>query len=551
MTAERQLSELLRGIEHSAEHSVAGVTILSMTADSRKVGPGSLFVCLRGQVADGHGFVAAAVACGAAAVVANRGQRPTLPPDLGLPLVLVDDTRKCIGDLAAAFYDHPAAGITLIGLTGTNGKTTTSFILEAMIRAAGGNPGVIGTINYRYNGHEVPATFTTPEPIALQRLLREMADCGVTHVIMEVSSHALALYRIQGLRFAAALFTNLTRDHLDFHQEMEAYYQAKKRLFTEYLDEQGTAVIVLADEHGGADTGWGRRLHQEIRERGQADSGQLIACSLLKQGAPPPSPLLSAESSGEHQVSASNPVFGLGQTSATIEAGGKRFAMATNLVGAFNLKNILGAVGVAVGLGLTCDAITQGLAAPIRVPGRLEAVTVATGQGLPALFVDYAHTPDALENVLTTLRQLGPERLLLVFGCGGDRDPGKRRLMGEIAGRLADVAILPADNSRSESTTTIMAEIEHGVVAAGMTQLSTTSPVAKGYAAIPSRGEAIALAVGLAGERDILLISGKGHETYQLTADGTIFFDDRLEAARCLREKAGIAAEAGEGHETA
>ncbi len=538
MTAAKRLGDLLAGIDHTVECPVDDLTILSLTADSRQVEQGSLFVCLRGLVADGHQFVATAVARGAVAVVANRAQRSLLPPDLTLAVILVEDTRRVMGDLAAAFYDYPSAGLTLIGLTGTNGKTTTSFILEALIAAAGGTPGVIGTINYRYGGHEVPATFTTPEPLALQRLLREMADHGVTHVIMEVSSHALALHRIQGLCFAAALFTNLTRDHLDFHQEMDAYYQAKKTLFTEHLDEQGTAVILLEDECGEPDTGWGLRLLRELTEQKRQGRGRLIACGLGTAGSLP------------LEVSALEPVFGLGQTQAIIQVMGQRFALATNLVGAFNLKNILGAVGVATGLGLTPATIAQGLAAPIRVPGRLEAVSVDK-DGLPAVFVDYAHTPDALENVLTTLRQLGPERLLVVFGCGGDRDPGKRRMMGEIAGRLADVVIITADNSRSESTATIMAEIERGVVAAGMAPLAHSSPVPHGYRAIPARGEAIAVAIDLARAGDILLISGKGHETYQLTSSGSIFFDDRLEAARCLREKAGITAEREAGHATA
>lgn len=518
---EKRLADILRGIDFSAERLQAGMTIRSLTADSRKVEQGGLFVCVRGLAVDGHDYVATAVARGAVAIVANRERRATLNPGDDLAVIWVDDTRKVIGDLAAAFYEYPARGLTLIGLTGTNGKTTTSFILEAIIRAAGGSPGVIGTINYRYAGREVPATFTTPEPVELQRLLREMADHRVTHVIMEVSSHALAMHRTGGLLFNAALFTNLTRDHLDFHVDMESYYQAKKRLFTEYLDEQAAAVILLGEDADGADPDWGQRLHAEIKALRTATTDKVLACGL----------------GPGHDISVHDPVFGRVRTTATIRIMGQELAIATNLVGSFNLKNILGAVGIAVALGLDPLGISRALSLPIRVPGQLEAVTMDDDRGLPAVFVDYAHTPDALENVLSTLRQLQPKRLVVVFGCGGDRDPGKRRMMGEIAGRLADVAIVTADNSRSESTEAIMAEIERGVVASGMKPLTGTLRSATGYTAIAARGEAIALAIDLARDQDIVLISGKGHETYQITPTGTVFFDDRLEAARHLRAR--------------
>lgn len=514
------LTDILGGIDYTAGPAVQGLVIDSITADSRRVEPGALFVCVRGLSVDGHDFAEAAAHKGAAAIIADRERMAMMPQGFTVPVIWVSDTRRVMGDIASAFYDHPAAGLTLIGLTGTNGKTTTSFILEAIIRAAGYQPGVIGTINYRYGGGQVPASFTTPEPLELQRLLREMADHGVTHVIMEVSSHALAMYRVQGLMFDAALFTNLTRDHLDFHPDMEAYYQAKKRLFSDYLSARGAAVIMIEDEPAVL---WGRRLHGEITALRQGGEAATLSCGM----------------GAALDVHVQDCSFSTAATTATIIVEGRPLAISTNLVGAFNLKNILGAVGVAVGLGLEAEAIISGLRAPIMVPGRLEAVVVddSHGQSAPIVFVDYAHTPDALHNVLYTLRQLNPRRLIAVFGCGGDRDPGKRQMMGKIAGELADVAIITADNSRSESTEAIMAEIEKGVVSAGKKGIAASNRSATGYLAISARGEAIATAIDLAQGEDIVLISGKGHETYQISAQGSVFFDDRLEAAKCLRQK--------------
>lgn len=516
---QKQLTNLLQGVDYTASEDIGDLTINAVQTDSRLVEPGGLFVCVEGLVTDGHRFITSAAAQGAVAIVANRVRQDEVK-QLRLPVIWVDDTRHAIGRLAAAFYDHPSAQLTMIGLTGTNGKTTTSFILEAIIKAAGFVPGVIGTINYRYGGHEYPASFTTPEPLALQALLREMAGHGVTHVIMEVSSHALALQRIGGLSFASALFTNLTRDHLDFHVDMEAYYQAKRLLFTEYL-RAGSSAVILVDQAQEPACLWGRRLQADLQGLELGQGLRILTCG-LEPGC---------------DIAAQHCRFGIDQTTATITVHGHEIQMSSNLIGAFNLKNILGAVGVASGLGLSPTVIGQGLATTIRVPGRLEKICIDDGLKHPAVFVDYAHTPDALENVLVTLRQLSPQRLLVVFGCGGDRDPGKRQIMGEIAGRLADVAIITADNSRSESTAAIMAQIEQGVLTTGKQALDPQAPAPVGYLAISNRAEAIALALQLAKEGDIVLISGKGHENYQLSATGSIFFDDCLEAARGLGKK--------------
>lgn len=519
--APKLLTDILQRIDYTANQTLDEIAIHAVCTDSRLVAAGSLFVCIQGAAADGHTFIATAVTQEAVAIVANRAQQETLAQQT-VPVIWVDDTRKAVGDIATAFYEHPSSTLTMIGLTGTNGKTTTSFILEAIIRAAGGVPGVIGTINYRYGGHEFPARFTTPEPLELQRLLREMVDHGVTHVIMEVSSHALAMHRIRGIFFDSVLFTNLTRDHLDFHLDMETYYQAKKMLFSEYLREDGTGVILM-DSDAEPVTKWGLRLYDEIMALGQGQKHHLLTCGIET----------------DSDITAKDCSFKVEQTTATITAMGQPLALFSNLAGAFNLKNILGAIGVAIGLGLEPKLIARALATPLLVPGRLEAVAIPDSPGHPAVFVDYAHTPDALQNVLSTLRQLKPARLIVVFGCGGDRDPGKRQLMGDIAGRLADIVIITADNSRSESSEAIMAQIEQGVLASGKQAMNRLEQSPGGYTALSNRSEAIALAITLAQKPDIVLISGKGHETYQISATGSIFFDDRLEAVKCLKNWSG------------
>jgi len=514
----KTLTDIVHGLDYHTSHDLAGVMVDALTCDSRQVRPGSLFVCLRGLVSDGHHFIPAAVAQGAVAIVADRAHQGELA-ELSLPILLVEDTRQALGSMAAAFYDHPSVGLKLIGLTGTNGKTTTSYLLEVMLKAAGHRPGVIGTVNYRYGGQHYPARFTTPEPIELQGLLREMADHGVTHVIMECSSHALALHRLQGVSMDCALFTNLTRDHLDFHGDMEGYYQAKRRLFTDYLRAGGSAAILL--DETPSEVNWGQRLLADLQGLAPQRGLRLITCGI--------------DGTGDVQAQASR--LGIDQTEATINVLGEEFPLRTNLVGGFNLKNVVGAIAVGVGLGLPLAAIRQGLATDVLVPGRLQRVGLPGASGQPVVFVDYAHTPDALDNVLTTLRQLGPQRLLVVFGCGGDRDQGKRQIMGEIAGRLADVAIITADNSRSEDTAAIIAQIERGMTVSGKQRFAPPARPLTGYVTLADRAQAIALAIHLAEAADIVLISGKGHEDYQISAGGKVFFDDRLEALNCLQQR--------------
>lgn len=517
-------------MEHLRINNIEGIKISAITSDSRLVKPGSLFVAVPGFSIDGHDFVDEAVAKGCAAVMVERGNYDIGSyHDPNTALIEVNDTRAALGQVAASFYGHPAQEMKLIGITGTNGKTTTTYLLEAMIKEAGGNPGVIGTVNYRYNGLEVPAPFTTPEAVTLQKLLRRMADNGVTHVIMEVSSHALEQKRLQGLLFDVAVFTNLSRDHLDFHGDMESYFFSKRKLFFEYLKKDGKAVVIDSTGLGGAEenveteSDWGNRLVEELLDSAEWQSlskkdEDIVTCGMTNTKI--------------HVESFKDSLDGI---EAEIITPAGYFHLNSSLVGEFNLKNLLGVIGVGLAMGIDLDVIERGLGKANKTPGRLERVECGKKVGV---FVDYAHTPDALKNVLKTLRTLVTGRLIVVFGCGGDRDQGKRPLMGEVVGRLADVALVTSDNPRSESPAKILKEIEFGLQNSDLKRMRAEAllsrPGLRGYDIIESRREAIAVALRYAKPGDLVLISGKGHEDYQITSAGKIFFDDRLEASRQL-----------------
>ncbi len=509
--------------------TLENLEISAITADSRQVGPGGLFVAVPGQAADGHDFVDEAIGKGCAAVLVEQG-RYTAKGKRKAICLEVDDTQKALGKIAASFYRYPANSMKLVAITGTNGKTTSSYLVEAVIREAGGNPGVIGTVNYRYNGIELPAPLTTPDPIALQELLRKMADGGVTHVIMEASSHALEQKRLYGLKFDAALFTNLSRDHLDYHGDMVSYYESKKKLFLDYLKEDGKAVVVKPEsgkEERDVESGqypWGNRLVKELLSSVEWRSGargekDIITCGFT-----------------DTKIKAGSFTEDLHGIEAELNTPLGAVHISTPLVGDFNVRNLLGVVGVGIALGIKPEVIAQGLAkAKNGAPGRLERVAP---DYKAAIFVDYAHTPDALENVLKTLRKLTPGRLIVVFGCGGDRDRGKRPLMGELAGRIADVALITSDNPRTETPAKIVADIEQGIKRLALPRMRAEAllkrPYLKGYDVIVSRREAIATAVRYARQGDIVLISGKGHENYQIIGKTRKFFDDRVEARRQL-----------------
>ncbi len=510
--------EKILGVAAKGDNRATG-RVTAIVSDSRRVIPGSVFVAVHGTAIDGHDYISQAMDKGCLAVVAQ------CCPDTdseAIPCFQVRDSHTALGRLAAAWNGNPGHRLKLIGLTGTNGKTTTSWLLEKILQQAGFRTGVIGTVNYRYQdleGNMVvrPAPLTTPDPLQLQGLLKEMADAGVSHVLIEASSHALDQKRLIGIRFDVALFTNLTRDHLDYHQTMEAYFTAKKLLFSTYLKDSGTAVVVVDAETEGEN--YGNRLIAELAGRDVLTVGFsedcTIRCAHLRQD--------------------------IDGSSCELSISGEQQEITSNLTGTHNVLNMLSAAGVANALQVSWRQIRAGLTAVDRVPGRLERVllTGISPDKLAAVFVDYAHTPDGLENVLATMKSMTSGRLICVVGCGGDRDTGKRPLMGEIAGRIADMAILSSDNPRSEDPMAIVTEIERGIQRTGSKKLSQDALFSlkvdqHGYLVEPDRRKAIHLACSIARPDDVVVIAGKGHEQYQIIGRDKKFFDDRLEAKNGL-----------------
>ncbi len=503
--------------------------IAAVTGDSRQVQNNGMFVALKGAATDGHDYILKAVNAGCRCVVVERGwESGTLLDSDAVKdviLIMVNDTHAALGRLAAAFYGFPAQSMTMIGLTGTNGKTTVSWLVEQLLQAQGLRVGVIGTVNYRYpdcRGRVIvrPASLTTPDQVVLQQLLRTMADEGVTHVVMETSSHALLLGRLEGVLFDIGLFTNLSRDHLDFHGDMAAYFAAKKRLFSHYLKKNGQAVIV--ETRAGQSENWSEQLHEELAH--EVPDLCRISCGFTHTA----------------DVFADQLVMDINGFSCRLSLSGEQLAFSSSLTGGYNVLNIIGAAGIGVALGMKAKEIITGLQQPSQVPGRLERVQLPGGRHQPVVFVDYAHTPDALENVLLTLKPLVTGRLICVFGCGGDRDRGKRVLMGETAAALADLALITSDNPRSEEPETIIREIATGCRSRNRLERAEKEIFDRAgagqpfFCSITDRKRAIHTACSLARAEDIVLIAGKGHEDYQILAGKRIFFDDRLEAQNGL-----------------
>jgi UDP-N-acetylmuramoyl-L-alanyl-D-glutamate--2,6-diaminopimelate ligase len=458
------LTELLEALAPVQVLGEPAVEIADLAYDSRAVRPGTLFFCVPGARVDGHEFARRAVEDGAVAlVVANPVSAPG-------PQVVVTDVREAMARAAAAFFGRPTEQLEVAAVTGTNGKTTTSFLLYSILQAAGRKPGLLGTIETRVGSERRPAIRTTPEAIDLQRTFREMLDAGNHSVALEATSHGSAQKRLLGTRFAVLVFTNLSQDHLDFHGTMDAYFEAKRRLFVDGLPP---AALNVGDPYG-------RQLADELRGLG----GELVT-------------------------------FGFAEDA---DLGPDDIELNTSLRGRFNVENILGAVAAGRLLGIEPSAIAAGIESVKGVPGRFESVD--EGQAFTVL-VDYAHTPEALENVLRAARGLDAGRVICVFGCGGDRDRGKRPLMGRIAGQLADVAIVTSDNPRSEEPRAIIDEIVAGVEG--------------GLEIEPDRREAIARAIEEARPGDVVLIAGKGHEQGQQFRDRTVPFDDREVAREALR----------------
>jgi UDP-N-acetylmuramoyl-L-alanyl-D-glutamate--2,6-diaminopimelate ligase len=458
--------------------------VASLAYDSRMVAPGALFFCVVGERSDGHDHASQAIARGAVALVVER------PLGLGVPELRVASVREAMAPLAVRFNGDPSARLRVVGVTGTNGKTTTAFLVAALLEAGGERCALLGTVKSVIGGRDGPVLHTTPEAIDLQASFRAMLDAGDRACSIEVSSHALALHRVDGTRFAAAVFTNLTQDHLDFHPTMEDYFDAKRALFA---GEVGVRVI-------NVDGQWGRRLAAEhpdavtVALQGQADYG------------------------------ARELRFGIARASFTATTPEGALELHTRLPGRFNVANVLGALAVVHRLGVPLAVIGAALRDVAPAPGRFQALD----EGQPfSVLIDYAHTPDSLENVLRAARGLGEARVIAVFGCGGDRDRGKRPQMGAISAALADLTIVTSDNPRSEQPAAIVAEILAGIGEGAGVEL------------IVDRHEAIARAIALAQTGDVVVIAGKGHERGQEFAGGrTVPFDD-VEVARAhLRARA-------------
>lgn len=501
---ESRAMELVQLVEAVPGAQVQGdrpVRIAGLAYHTRDVRPGSLFFCIPGHRSDGHEFAAQAVADGAAALVCERSLA-----DLPVAQVVVPSARRALAQMATLWYGQPSRELVVTGVTGTNGKTTTTHLIAGICAAAGLQTAILGTVVNRIGGHEHPVNLTTAESLDLQRMFREMVVAGDRGCALEVSSHALALDRAVGIAFDAVVFTNLTRDHLDFHRDLEDYYLTKRRLFIPDESRNGGAVAIV--NTGNA---FGRQLADDCRplygddlwtyavadsETGRATDA--LACDL--------------------DLRADGSAFTL-----VVPRLGVEERLTLRLAARFNVENALAAATTALALGLPADAVRRGLAATQGVPGRFEAVRAGQPFGV---VVDYSHTPDSLENALAAARSVSEGRVLVVFGCGGDRDRGKRPLMGSIGARLADLAFVTSDNPRSEDPQAIIDEIVAGVPVERLKALTVE----------PDRRAAIRLALAAAQPGDLVVIAGKGHEQGQTFADRRIPFDDRRVATELLRE---------------
>ncbi len=475
------LRKLLGGVGHTVT-GPGDVAVSGVAYRSDRVVPGDAFFCIRGFARDGHEFAADAVAKGASALVVE-----SVVPGVETPQFVVADTRVALALASAEFYDHPSGDMDVAGITGTNGKTTTTYLLDGIMREAGHTTGVIGTVETRIAGERQESSRTTPESADLQALFARMLDAGVTGCAMEVSSHAVDLHRVDGTRFAVVAFTNLTQDHLDFHHTLEEYYSVKKRLFSDF--DSGARVVNIDDPFG---MGLAAEFDDAITV-GRASDAAVRADNV--------------------RLDASGADFTLVTPAGTAN-------LRLPLAGAFNVSNALVAAGCALGMGIEFGAIVRGLESAPQVPGRLERIDC--GQQF-SVVVDYAHTPDSLEKAITAVREVTEGRVITVFGCGGDRDPDKRPLMGSAAGHTSDHVIVTSDNPRSEDPVGIILQVEDGV------RRGSAS-----YQVEVDRRHAIELAISQAAPGDSVLIAGKGHEDYQIFSDRTIHFDDREVAREVL-----------------
>lgn len=491
----KTLGALVTDIEVAETKGDMNTVVKGITYDSRQVKPGVAFVCVEGFKTDGHNYVDSALEKGASAIVAQRH----IPVPEGVPLVITPDTRKALALMGNAYADYPSRKLKMIGITGTNGKTTTTYLIEQILREKGYKTGLIGTIMNKIGDQVFPVKNTTPESLDLQLLLKEMVDQKVTHVVMEVSSHALELDRVAGVEFDTAVFTNITQDHLDFHETMENYLAAKTKLFSgldSYSGKHTAKYGIINIDDTGSDSLM------------RATAGKVMTYGINKNC----------------DVKASNISLKTNGVTFDVSTPDRDISLQLRLTGQFNVYNTLAALAVGLAEGIDIEDIKNALESVKGVPGRMEPVD--GGQDFTVL-VDYAHTPDGLENIIKAAREFTGGRVITVFGCGGDRDRTKRPIMGEISARLSDYSILTSDNPRTEDPLFILSQIEEGVRrAAGQS----------GYIVIPDRRDAIDYAIKMARPEDVVLIAGKGHETYQIVGENVLHFDDRETASELLKQ---------------
>lgn len=494
--------QLVAGLPVREVRGSDAVAVTGLCYDSRRLRPGEAFFAWRGLAHDGHRFLDAAIAQGASVLVVEEAPSGPCPATV----VVVENSRRAMAKMAQVYYGDPSREMAVVGVTGTNGKTTSTYLLESILAVAGEAPAVIGTVNYRFGERRSNAPHTTPEAVDLLAQVAQFHEAGARSLVMEVSSHALDQYRADGIRFRVGVFTNLTPEHLDYHGDMERYFASKARLFRELLPENGGRAVVNVDDP------FGRRL--------AASLPGALTCGRAPEAAVRPADL-RVTLHGIH---------------GTVDTPAGRVQVASGLLGDFNVENLLGAIGAAVALDVPIDRIERGLTAAAAVPGRLEPVA---NNRQAVVLVDYAHTGDALDRVLQALQALAPARILTVFGCGGDRDPRKRPVMGEVAARRSDIVVVTSDNPRTEDPLQIIAQIRAGVAPLHPREWRREEALAgggRGYLVIPDRREAIRFAVAMLRPGDLLLVAGKGHEDYQILGTTRIHFDDREELAAALED---------------
>ncbi|MBI2026823.1 MAG: UDP-N-acetylmuramoyl-L-alanyl-D-glutamate--2,6-diaminopimelate ligase [Deltaproteobacteria bacterium] len=509
-----KIKDLLKNLSCAKVIGKDEINVSNIHYDSRKIKKEGLFIAIQGKRFDGHDFIEEAKKNGACAVLVQRQVKTSLLQ------IIVKDSRMAMAIVSKNFFKDPSSHMTVVGVTGTNGKTTTTYILEALFNTAGFKPCVIGTINYRIGQEVFPSSQTTPESMELQRIMATFYDKGATHLFMEISSHALSLARVEGIEFDQAIFTNLTRDHLDFHETFENYFQAKAIFFEKILPRslkpKKCSLINWDDSYG-------RKLILSLRETTVIARDAAASCGDLV--------ISYSLNNTKADFYWKDLEFSFEGLSGILCHKDQEIEIKSPLVGMHNASNIIACVASALTLGLSWKDIQDGVKKIPQIPGRLEKILF---EGGPKVFVDYAHTPDALKNVLNALLTLRKkEKIIVVFGCGGDRDKTKRPLMASIAQELADCVVITSDNPRSEDSLAIIEDIKKGINHSRPREGKDSDPISRVHIE-PDRTRAIEWTIKNATNQDIILIAGKGHETYQILKDRTISFDDRIESKKAL-----------------